>query len=54
MPFLDVGTTKRLAMPQMRILRISEASAGICCLCKAHVIRVMAAIKQGRGAVPTC
>lgn len=33
MPFLDVGTTKRLAMPQMRILRIWEASAGICCLC---------------------
>jgi len=33
MPFIDVGTTKRKAMPQMRILRIWEASAGICCLC---------------------
>lgn len=33
MPFLDIGTTKRKAMPQMRILRIWEASKGICCLC---------------------
>ncbi|WP_336488334.1 HNH endonuclease [Methylobacterium nigriterrae] len=33
MPFEDIGTTKRLAMSQMRVLRIWEASAGICCLC---------------------
>jgi hypothetical protein len=33
MPFEDIGTTKRKAMPQMRILRIWEASAGVCVLC---------------------
>jgi hypothetical protein len=33
MPFADVGTSKRLAMSQGRILRIWEASKGICCLC---------------------
>lgn len=33
MPFEDVGTSKRLSMSQMRILRIWEASKGICCLC---------------------
>lgn len=33
MPFADIGTTKRKAMPQMRVLRIWEASKGICCLC---------------------
>jgi 5-methylcytosine-specific restriction protein A len=33
MPFADIGTSKRLAMSQGRILRIWEASKGICCLC---------------------
>lgn len=33
MPFVDVGTTRRKAMPQMRILRIWEASKGVCVLC---------------------
>jgi 5-methylcytosine-specific restriction protein A len=33
MPFEDIGTTKRLAMPQMRILKIWEAGGGVCCLC---------------------
>lgn len=37
MPFEDIGTTKRLAMPQMRILKIWEASAGICCLCNRQI-----------------
>lgn len=33
MPFIDVGTTRRKSMSQMRVLRIWEASRGICCLC---------------------
>ena len=37
MPFLDIGTTARKAMPQMRILRIWEASGGICCLCDRRI-----------------
>jgi hypothetical protein len=33
MPFEDIGTTRRKAMPQMRILRIWEAAGGVCVLC---------------------
>lgn len=37
MPFADIGTTRRKAMPQQRILRIWESTAGHCVLCHKRI-----------------
>lgn len=37
MPFADIGTTARKVMPQGRILRIWESTAGHCVLCHKRI-----------------